>query len=64
MKIIYCDGLDGYLVRVDWRNGVLHPDSGPIEKAIRWTDEDAKAFMDYLHRDDRMLFSVEDAPVA
>jgi len=64
MKIIYCDGLDGYLVRVDWRNGVLHPDSGPIEKAIRWTDEDAKSFMDYLCRDDRMLFSVEDAPVA
>lgn len=62
MKIIYCNGLDGYMTRLDWRNGVPFPDTGPLEKAIRWTDEDAQAFIDWLHRDDRALFSVENAP--
>ena len=62
MKIIHCDGLDGYITRLDWRNGVPHPDAGPIERAVRFSDSDAQAFMDYLHRDDRMLFSVENAP--
>ena len=62
MKIIHCDGLDGYITRLDWRNGVPHPDAGPIERAVRFSDSDAQAFMDYLHREDRMLFSVENAP--
>ena len=61
MKIIHADGFGEYVTKMDWENGKPFPDTGPIEKAMKWTDEDAQSFMDSLSRWDRGLFSVEEA---